>query len=196
MQTVGNDSPVCPSPLVAAAALSGIVVPLVCAACCCSVVTAGTSSTFMRVLGLPRGRLGAPGGNSGSGDGDLRILLPNSSSTSIFHPFQPRRCFFLGAAPAGVLGPASFGKLAVPFEVAEGGAVGEAVLPAPTTRLNEPESAAEVDVTIGGGARDRRLLEEARSARSRATLEARDEVVGGALADGGSFAVGVGVEVR
>lgn len=195
LEDVGNDLPPCVSPFVAGAAPSGIVVPLVCAASCCSGVGAGTSSTFMRVLGLPRGRFGAPGGSSGSGDGDLRILLPNSSSTSIFHPFQPRRCFFLGAASAGVLGPASLGKLAVPFEVAEGGAVGDAVLPAPRTRLNELESPAEEDVTIGGGARERRLLEEARSARSRATLDAREEDAGGALADGGWFAVGAGVEV-
>lgn len=136
----------------------------------------------MRVLGLPRGRFGAPGGSSGSGDGDLRILLPNSSSTSIFHPFQPRRCFFLGAAPAGVLGPASLlENVAVPFEVADGGAGGEAVLAAPRARLSEFESdsrPAEDDVTIGGGARERRLLEEA---RSRVTLDAREEEVGGAL---------------
>lgn len=194
LERFADDSPPCASPPVAAGAAPGIVVPPVCAACCCSGVGAGMSSTFMRVRGLPRGRFGAPGGSSGSGDGDLRILFPNSSSTSIFHPFQPRRCFFLGAAPAGVLGPASLEKVAVPFEVADGGAVGEAVLPAPRTRLNELESAAEEDVTIGGGARERRLLDEA---RSRVTLDAREEDAGGALADGGSFAaVGAGVEVR
>lgn len=68
--------------------------------------------------GRPRLRRGWFGSGSGSGLGERMNVLPSSSTTSIAHPFHPRRVFFLAAAPAepaGVDGALSNGVARVAF---------------------------------------------------------------------------------